>query len=91
MYLRLFAIAFALGTFAPLLILFIIGEFGSRELPALGVGAVAIVFAGCAWLWAQRLDPQFVIEPMADDLLALHSSSDTASPDPVSSSEPRRK
>lgn len=75
MYLRLAAIAFSLGTLVPLLTLFVIGELGARELPALGVGVIVMAIAGCAWIWAQQIAPQYVIEPVTDDLRSVASKS----------------
>lgn len=80
MYLRLTAIAFSLGALVPLLTLFVIGELGSRELPVLGVCLIVMAVAGCAWLWAQQIAPQYVIEPATDDLPSVVSKSRTRTP-----------
>ncbi len=72
LYLRLAAGAFAIGTLAPVVTLFAIGEFSSRLLPVLAVVAILLVVAGCAWLWADHIEPKYVLEPSSEDLRSRH-------------------
>ncbi len=71
LYLRLAAGAFAIGTLAPLIALFAIGELNTRQLPVVAVSAILLAIAGCAWLWADHMEPEYVFKPDSEDLRPL--------------------